>query len=146
MAWFWLAVAIALAVVELSTVQLVSIWFAAGAAVTAIIKAVFPSIGVPWQFLIFVILSVGLLIATRPFVKKFLSRRKEEQKTNLELIIGKEAIVVEAIDNIKAEGAIKINGVVWSARSLDDSQIPLETVVILKEISGNKAIVERKGE
>jgi membrane protein implicated in regulation of membrane protease activity len=146
MEWFWLSLAIALTVIELSTVQLVSIWFAAGAAVTAIIKGIFPQLGISWQIILFVAVSVALFASTRRFVKKFLSSRKEEQKTNLDLIIGKEAIVVEEINNIRGEGAVKIDGKVWSARSSDGSDIPVDTIVIFKEINGNKAMVERKGE
>lgn len=146
MVWFWLSLAIALLVIELSTTQFVSIWFAIGAGVTSLIKAIFTDIGVIWQAMIFVLISAVLLIATRPFVKRFLHKKGKDSETNLELVLGKEAIVVEEINNIKGEGAIKINGLVWSARSSDNSQIPVDTVVVFKEIDGVKAIVERKGE
>ena len=54
--------------------------------------------------------------------------------------------MVEEINNIRGEGAVKIDGKVWSARSVDGSGIPVDTIVIFKEINGNKAMVERKGE
>ena len=146
MEWFWLSLAIALTVVELSTTQLVSIWFAAGAAVTCLVKAVFPGIGMPWQILIFVVVSGGLLVATRPLVKKFLHQKTREKETNLELVLGKEAIVVEEINNILGKGAVKISGLVWSARSYNDSVIPVDAIVVFEKIDGNKAIVKLKGE
>lgn len=146
MEWFWLSLAIALTVVELSTTQLVSVWFALGAGIVALLKVIFPGLSVMWQVIIFVLISSALLIATRPLVKKFLHKKREEQNTNLDLVIGKEAIVVEEINNIKGEGAVKINGLVWSARSVDDSKIPVDTIVIFKEINGVKALVEKKGE
>lgn len=146
MIWFWLSLAVALAVIEITTTQLVSIWLAIGAAVCAIVKGIFPGIAVGWQILIFIVVSGGLLIATRPLVKKLLTKRGENHKTNLELVVGKEAIVVEEINNILGKGAVKHNGLVWSARSDDDSEIPVDEIIIIKEISGNKAIVERKGE
>ena len=146
MEWFWLSLAIALTVIELSTVQLVSIWFALGAMATSVIKGIFPQLNIGWQLVIFVLISLILLISTRPLVKKHLMKRREDQKTNLDLILGKEAVVVEAINNVKGEGAVKINGIVWSARSSDGEDIPADVIVILKQISGNKAIVERKGE
>ena len=146
MVWFWLCLTVALLVIEISTTQFVSIWFALGAGVTALIKAMFPSIGTVWQVAIFVVVSIGLLASTRRIVKRFLFNRSKEHETNLELNIGKEAVVVEEIDNINGVGAVKINGLVWSARSSDDSKIPVGTVVIFKQINGNKAIVERKGE
>ncbi len=146
MHWFWLALAIALVVIELSTTQLVSIWFAIGAGVTAIVKVIAPGISIPWQALIFVGVSTVLFLATRPFVKKLTANRGKEHETNLELIVGKEAVVTEDIDNIKGTGAVKINGLEWSARTADNSEILTGEIVVIKEIMGNKLIVEGKGE
>ena len=146
MQWFWLALSIALVVIELSTTQLISIWFALGAGVTAIVKAVFPSIGIPWQALIFVLTSTVLFLATRPFVKRLTANRGKEHETNLELIVGKEAVVTEDINNIKGTGAVKINGLEWSARSGKNDEIVAGEIVLIKEIKGNRLIVEGKGE
>ncbi len=146
MVWFWLGLTVALTVVEATTVQLVSIWFATGAAASAIVTAIFPSLAVPWQILIFTASSLLLLIATRPFVNKFLLKRKGDHQTNLELLIGKSAIVTEAIDNIRGVGTVKINGLIWSARSQDGNNISDGEIVTFVCIQGNKAIVSRKGE
>ena len=147
MVWFWLALSIALLVMELATTQLVSIWFSVGAGVSAIVTAIVNGAGgnldIVWQVLIFAVVSGALLLSTRKLAKKLL-RKGKNQETNLELNIGKVAIVTETIDNIKGEGAIKINGLTWSARSCDDSVINKDELVIFKEIQGNKAIVERK--
>ena len=144
MQWFWLALSIALVVIELSTTQLISIWFAIGAGVTALVKAIFPSIGIPWQAIIFVVVSTALFLATRPFVKKLTANRGKEHETNLELIVGKEGVVTECIDNIKGTGAVKINGLEWSARTDDGCEIALGEIVVVKEIKGNKLIVKGK--
>ena len=144
MVWFWLSLTVALLVIEISTTQLVSVWFALGAGVTALIKAIFPTLGTIWQVIIFVCVSIALLLSTRRFVKRFLFNRSREHETNLELNIGKEAVVVEEIDNVNGAGAVKINGLVWSARSIDDSEIPVDTIVIFEKIDGNKAIVKKK--
>lgn len=146
MQWFWLALTIGLVVVEVATVQLVSVWFAFSAMITTFVTLIFDDLSIPWQATIFVVLSIVLLISTRPLVKMLLKKRGEKQKTNLELYIDKEAIVVEDIDNINGTGAIKINGVIWSARSKDGYNISKDEIVIFKEISGNKAIVVTKGE
>lgn len=148
MEWIWLCIMIALVVLELVTTQIICVWFALGAMVTSILTAIFGDMGygIVWQIVTFVIVSVALLLATRPLVKRLLSKRTENQKTNLELYIDKEAIVTEDISNIKGEGAVKINGIVWSAKSKDGKDISSGEIVIFKEIIGNKAIVERKGE
>ena len=76
MALVWLSLAIALVVVEMSTSQLVSIWLALAAAITAILTAIFESFGgslpLVWQIIVFVFSSATLLALTRKFVKKFL--------------------------------------------------------------------------
>ena len=146
MVWKWLSLAIALVVVEMSTTQLVSIWLAVGSAITAIITAIVKSFGgslpVVWQVVIFVASSAILLASTRKLVKKLL-KRNEKQETNLELNLNKVAVVTEKIDNIAGTGAIKINGLEWTARSLDDSVIDKDECVVFKEIKGNKAFVVR---
>ena len=143
MMWLWLSLAVLLLVVELATTQFVSIWFSASALVTGIIVAIFEGMPIPWQITIFVVLSVVALLATKPLVKK-LTKKANKDKTNLELNIDKTAVVTETIDNIKETGAIKINGLVWTARSIDDSVIEVGEIVIFKEISGNKALVSKK--
>ena len=147
MAWVWLSLAIALFVTELSTTQLVSIWFASGAALTAIATAIVSSSGgslpLLWQCVIFVLSSGIMLASTRKLVKRMQSKN-DDQKTNLELNLNKTAVVTEQIDNDKEQGAIKINGLVWTARSLDGSIIEKDELVIFKEINGNKALVVKK--
>ena len=140
MMWIWFALAILLLVVELATTQFVSIWFSAAALVTGVVVAAFDEMHLIWQITIFVVLSIGALVATKPLVKKITGKPKDA-KTNLELNIGKTAIVTETIDNIKETGAVKINGLVWTARSEDNSVIEQGEVVIFKQVSGNKAIV-----
>lgn len=143
MMWVWFALAILLLVVELATVQFVSIWFSASALVTGIVVTIFNDMPIVWQIVLFVVLSVVALFATRPLVKKLTSGSKSS-KTNLELNIDKPAVVTEKIDNIKETGAIKINGLVWTARSIDNSVIDVGEIVVFKEISGNKALVLKK--
>ena len=142
MSWVWFGAAVLLIVIELLSTELVSVWFALAALVLGIIAAIFPSLDIVWQMAIFIVLSAGLLLSTRKFVKKILAK-KDEQGTNLELILHKSAIVVEQIDNLHSQGAVKINGLEWSARAIDNTIIEVGTVVTVKEISGNKVLVEK---
>lgn len=149
MAWIWLALAIGLLVVEAMSVQLVCVWFSISALVTSLVTLAFENLGfgIPWQLVLFAVLSVVLFVCTRKLVKRFLTRKSNAQKTNLELYIGKEGVVTEDIDNIKGQGAVKVGGLVWSAQSIDGNPIKKDEIVIFKEVNGNKAVVEpKKGE
>ncbi len=143
MFWFWFGLAVALIVIETITIDLVAVWFALSALVMGIITAIFQSIDIGWQILIFLTLSATLLILTRPLVKKFLARKKG-QETNLELIVDHIGMVEEDIDNDLSKGAVKINGLVWTARSINGEKIEKDTLVIVKDIKGNKLFVTRK--
>ena len=90
--WFvtWLGIALALIIFEIITVGLTSIWFAAGAFVAAIVS--FIGGGLMAQLLAFVIISVLLLIFTRPIAVKYIFMKKE--KTNIDAIVGKQGVVI----------------------------------------------------
>ena len=60
----------------------------------------------------------------------------------MDALIGKEALVTEAIDNLAAVGTVKVDGVVWSARSASGAHIPVGTVVAIQAVEGVKAIVK----
>lgn len=141
----WIGLAVVLFIVELTTTDLVAVWFALAALVLGIVTAIFSKLSVVWQVVIFVALSALLVILTRRFVRKLLQRRKD-QETNLELVVNHTAMVVEDIDNDREAGAIKINGLIWSARSADGEKIGKEALVTVCEIKGNKAIVVKKQE
>lgn len=138
-AMFWLAVMIVLLIIEGVVPGLVSVWFAVGA-LAAMISALFEApfwLQTGW----FLIVSIASLCLTRPLVKKYVNSKV--QPTNADALIGKECIVTESIDNIAGEGAVKISGQVWTARSTDDSvKIAQGKIVTVKEIRGVKLIVE----
>lgn len=136
---FWLTAMIILLIVESIVPGLVSIWFALGA-LAAMISSFFDA---PFwlQMVWFVVVSFASLCLTRPIVKKYVNTRI--QPTNADALIGKECIVTESINNIAGEGAVKISGQVWTARSADDSvKIVQGQIVKVKEIQGVKLVVE----
>ena len=134
----WLIVAVVLLLAEALTSQLVSIWFALGAVVTMIASALGLK-DLTLQLLVFVVSSTLLLIFTRPFVKKYLMKNNE--KTNVDSLIGQSAIVCEDIDNLEGVGAAKVDGKVWTARSMSSEPIKTGTTVEVVEIKGVKLIV-----
>ena len=134
---FWLAAAIFFLVVEAATPALVSIWFALGAFV-ALLTAFFGA--QLWiQILVFLVVSAIALVATRPLAKKYLD--KKHIPTNADMVIGKEGVVTEEIDNLNAHGAVSCQGKVWTARSAGGESIPAKTKVTVDAIEGVKLIV-----
>lgn len=134
---FWLIAFIALVVVEFASLQLMSIWFAAGAFVAMILSAC--GFSLMTQTIVFVIVSALLLACTRPFLKKFL--RKPSIPTNSELDLGKSALVIESIDNTKMTGRVTLNGVDWTAISTESKIIDEGETVIVDKVDGTKLYV-----
>ena len=143
MPYVWAAVTVLAIVVESIVGDLVTIWFIP-AGILSIILAVLP-IGVPvWlQVLIFLTVSVVLVILSKTIWKK-LFQRNPLVKTNLDAVVGKDAIVTEPINNLEGKGAVKVLGKEWSAVSEDGSEIGLDTLVTVKEIRGVKLICAKK--
>ncbi len=137
MVWVWLGLTVALLIFEICTTSLTTIWFAAGS-LTAFVLALF-KLPLWSQIVAFVVVSVVLLIFTRPLVEKVLKVGKA--KTNLDEIIGKTARVLVEIDNSKSVGYVSVDGKEWSAKSADDKIIPEDAKVEILEISGVKLIV-----
>lgn len=134
----WLVVLAILLVVEFLTLGLTTVWFAGGALVAFLVSL---AGGPLWlQLLLFIVVSVILLLFTRPLAVKYLN--KDVQKTNVDSIPGKKGIVTVTIDNLKAEGQVTIQGMEWSARAKDDNIIEKGKVVKVTAVEGVKLIVE----
>lgn len=134
----WVVLMVVFLVVEAACpFHLVSIWFAVGSLVASIAAALG---GQLWlQVLLFVLVSCGLLAALWPFVKKVLNPKRTA--TNIDAMIGAEGYVTDAVDNLNAMGKVKLNGMEWTARSVNGTKIPAGTLVKVERIEGVKAIV-----
>lgn len=137
---FWVVALVVFLIVEAVTAGLVSIWFVCGSLVALICAALGAAVWL--QIFWFVIVSVATLVLTRPLVKRYVDSRSVA--TNADRSIGRAAVVTERIDNLAATGAVKLDGVVWTARSTDDA-VAIETGerVTVRAIEGVKLIVER---
>ena len=136
----WLVAIIIFLGVELSTVTLTSIWFAAGA-LAAMLVAMFNG-HIVVQVIAFLIVAFGLLYATKPWAKKFIDTKKES--TNADRAIGEHVRVIERISNLDQTGRVMYNGLDWTARTEDDTiTIEQGELVRVLQIAGVKLIVER---
>ncbi len=136
---FWLVLLILCIGIEVATMGLTTIWFGGGALIAVLATA----IGAPiWlQVVLFVVVSLVLLLFTRPIAVKYFN--KDRVKTNVESLVGRQAIVISEIDNIHGVGQVTVGGQEWSARTQDDRVILKEgTVVRVVAINGVKLIVQ----
>lgn len=136
----WIALAVVFSIIEALTAQIITIWFAAGSigSIIANVLGASPTV----QLIVFVLISLLTLIIARPYLKKF--TKTKVQPTNLDMCIGKDALVTEEINNTLGTGQAKIRGSVWTARSQNEAVIPEGSLVTVEAIEGVKLIVSMK--
>ena len=135
----WLGLFILLLVIEIITVGLTTIWFAAGA--LAALAANVLGANLIIQIIIFLAVSVVLLIFTRPWAEKHLNRKRV--RTNYEREIGKVIRITEKVDNLDQTGKSVVDGQEWTVRSRNDSDIfEAGALARVVAVSGVKLLVD----
>ena len=125
---FWLAATVVFVLVELMTVGLTSIWFAAG------------------SFVAFIIALLGgnvvVLALTKPLAGMYINSRTV--KTNVDSLVGERAVLTEDADSMKQTGKAVVNGQEWTVRPQEETQVIRKGELIeVVKISGVKLIVKR---
>lgn len=136
----WLVMVVLLLAMEAATVGLTTIWFAAGGLIAAL--AAYLGAGIVVQLLLFFIISLVLLIFTRPIALRLMNKGVE--KTNINSMVGKKAIVTEKINNLHETGKVRIQDVDWLARNVaEDEEILSDNIVVVREVHGVTLYVEK---
>ena len=136
----WLVAFGVLLLIEILTLGLTTIWFAAGA-LAAFLMAVL-SLPFMVQMIVFIAVSALLLVFTRPIMTKHLNAKTT--KTNAESLVGEKARVLIPVNNLKSEGQVMVNGMEWTARSTkDEVTFAKDEMVKIVGISGVKLIIEK---
>lgn len=134
----WFGLMVAFLVMEANTVSLVTLWFAVGALVALVASLLG---GALWlQIVLFFVISLVLLAALAPFVRKVLKPRVTS--TNVDAVVGTRGYVTEDVDNLIPTGRVKLGGMSWSARSESGAMIPKDTEVQVVRIEGVKVFVK----
>lgn len=133
----WLGLMVLFIFMEANTVALVSLWFALGG-LAAVIAAM---LGAPvWlQLALFFGVAALTLACLRPLLKKYI--KPKIVATNVDAIIGSTGYVISDIDNLNAQGQVKLGGMPWSARSTSGEPLQAGTLVQVDRIEGVKAYV-----
>lgn len=134
----WLVVLILSIVIEIISLGLTSIWFAGGAIIALLLAAL--ALPMWLQILVFLVVSIVLMVFTRPIAVKYFN--KDRVRTNVESMIGRQAIVISEINNLQGIGQVTVGGQEWTARSEDDGKnLAVGAVVEVVAVSGVKLIV-----
>lgn len=135
--YYWIILIIVLTIIELSTINLVSIWYIISAIISLILSLFINNIFI--LLANFVVLGTILLIFTKPLVKKYLNSNKI--CTNADRVIGMKAICTEVI-NKNNIGEVKVDGKRWSA--ISSQKIEKDEICLVEKIDGVKLIVKRE--
>jgi membrane protein implicated in regulation of membrane protease activity len=90
-------------------------------------------LSVLWQLLIFSVVSFVAFVFIRPFVVKFLLKKKDEVLTNADAIVGRQAVVTEEINPDKNTGRVKIDGDDWKAEASEVIAVGEKVEVISRD-------------
>ena len=137
----WLIIIIIMAVVELATNGLVSIWFVIGGIASLLLALV----GAPiyLQIIAFILVSGVVLAIVRPIAVTYVN--KKAAKTNIDAIVGRKLVAKTEIDNLKGTGKVDLDGSTWLAASSMDSVIIREgEEVVVVKVQGAKLIVQKE--
>lgn len=125
----WLGIIIVAIIVEIITIDLVSIWFAAGGVVALIADLLGASQAI--QIALFVIVTTIAIFVTRPIAKKYL-------RTN----IGKHGLVTKTI-TADTKGEVKVMSTSWLAASVDNNTINEGEYCEIMAIEGAHLVVKK---
>lgn len=117
----WVIVALVLFIVEILTSGFAIACLSVGCLFAAILSAF--ELSLTWQITAFAFGSFLAFIFMRPLVIKMMNKNtnKNNVTTNMDNLIGKQAIVTEKIEK-NGFGRVKIDGDDWKARLSDDNE------------------------
>ena len=136
----WVFVGIGLVIGEIFTAGFLLLWFGVGAFLAAGLALL--GAGSIYQTLSFILTSLILIVLSRTIFRQFLFRKEVGISTNVEALIGQEALVMQMIEGKSKPGLVKIGGETWSAIS-EEGRIDQDEVVRVKGVVGNKVLVEK---
>ena len=134
---FWLILIIILAVIELATASLLTIWFVLSGIVALILSFFIDNVAITCT--IFAVLGIFLLFTTRPILREYLPSQKKVR--DLEKLIGRDGVVVKDIYKDVA-GLVKIGRRKYKA--ISSKNLKVDTEVYVKTLDELNLVVEKK--
>lgn len=112
--YFYLILAVVCLIGEVFTMDFSLACFATGLLGASLAAWLGLSLG--WQVLIFIVVSIALFTGIRPLAIKYLYHKSKHIKTNMEALIGREALVITAPDPDTRIGRVQVDGDSWRAQ------------------------------
>lgn len=135
----WIVAALVFGGLEIKLSGFVTLWFAVGALASALAAAL--GLGINFQLVLFTGVSVALFSASRTIFKRAFMRSASPLRVGVEAMVGQEAVVTEALSEPHG-GTVRINGELWTARSLAGPVAEGERVTV-EQVEGLKLWVRR---
>lgn len=110
----WLIVFLILAGIEILTLDLFFILMSVGA--LAALISYFLGAQLWLQVVVFCVVALAMILFVRPIALRHLHKGPNDQRTNIDRLIGHPAVVVQAVST--EGGLVKIGGDTWSARTV----------------------------
>lgn len=142
---FWAIAALVLFIVEIFTSGFAAVCLSIGAIAAAVASAA--GSGAQGQIIWFAVFTLFSFVVVRPIMLKlfFKNKKKEEVKSGVDALIGREATVSETIDAASGSGRVSVDGDDWKAVARDESMvIPKGEKVIILKIDSIILTVDKK--
>jgi membrane protein implicated in regulation of membrane protease activity len=140
--WGWIVMALIFFAAEIFTAGFVLLCFGIGALAAAALA--FFGLGLTWQLLAFIVVSSAAVLLSRPFAERVTSTGP--QSLAGDRVLGKRAVVLQAIDPIANTGMVRVDTEEWRAESVDHSPIAKDSVVEVVAVEGVRLQVRRSTE
>lgn len=135
----WLILFAFFAIIEAFTINLISVWLAAGALVAFLANRL--GLGLWAQVSLFFFSASLAIIFLRTLIRRFLASKKVA--TNVESLPGREAVVIQSIEPPQT-GQVKIDGQIWTARGEKNSVFKIGEVALVERVEGVTALLSKK--
>ncbi len=136
--WIWMVIAAVFIIGELFHMGFFLLWFGVGAAVAGILALL--GLGAGWQWASFIVLSAVLFAVSRKFAERF--TKKQPPGIGADRFLDKKGVVIEAIDNLKNTGRVRVGKDEWRADSETGEIIPEGKLVEVARVDGTHLVVK----
>lgn len=137
--WGWLIAAMIFFLAEVFTTGFVLAAFGVGAIAASLLA--FLGIGFQWQMAVFVVVSALSIFFSRRFAERITG--PQPQGVGVDRVLGKQAVVLETIDPVHANGRVRVEREEWRAQSLNNEIIPVDSIVEVIRVEGTRLIVRK---